>query len=242
MISLLTFGFLLGIRHALEADHIATVASLASSHTSRHQMMRQGFAWGIGHSLTLLLFGSVVLWMDTLISARLASALEMAVGVMMVLLGADVIRRAIKSRIHFHAHNHGEKKHFHAHRHTHEELQHHDSAPTHQHSHPKSLPLRALLMGLIHGMAGSAVLILLFIDRTQNVWQGILSITLFSIGSMVGMLLFSLAISLPLGITAKKLTTFHHGLQVGIGLTTIGLGLLLLVREMPDSVLLSLWI
>ena len=240
MFSLLTFGFLLGIRHALEADHLATVASLASSHTSRQQMIRQGFAWGIGHSLTLLLFGSMVLWMDAAISDRLAATLESVVGFMMILLGLDVIRRAIKSRIHFHLHDHSGKKHFHAHSHTQRELQQHNEAPAHQHPHPNSLPLRALIMGLVHGMAGSAVLILLFVERTQSVWQGILSIVLFSIGSIAGMLLFSMVISLPLGLTTKKLTTLHHGFQIVIGLATVGLGVLLFAREISGAFLTAL--
>lgn len=240
MISLLTFGFILGIRHSLEADHIATVASLASNHTSRYQVMRQALAWGIGHSFTLLLFSAAVLWMDTLIPERLASTLELAVGVMMVLLGADVIRRIIKSRIHFHAHKHGDKKHFHAHQHSHYEWQQHDKVSTHEHSHQKHLPLRALIMGLIHGMAGSAVLVLLFIERFQSLWQGVLCITLFSIGTIAGMLLFSLALSLPLGMTAKKLTVFNSGLQVAIGLITIGIGLFLVIEQLPSSLLVPL--
>jgi sulfite exporter TauE/SafE len=227
--SLLVFGFLLGIRHALEADHIATVASLVSGHSSRRQMITQGLAWGVGHSLTLLLFGAAALWVDTLIPQHLASSLEMVVGAMMILLGIDVVRRALKSRFHLHSHRHEDgRMHLHIHGHTDVELQRHDGPDSHHHVHANTFPLRALLLGLIHGMAGSAALILLFVDSITSLSQGLLYIAIFSMGSILGMLLFSVIISIPLGLTAKKLTVFHHGLQVSIGLITCGIGLMLL--------------
>ncbi len=253
MISLLFVGFLLGIRHALEADHIATVASLVSNHPSRSQMLRQGFAWGVGHSLTLLLIGSLVLWSDQLIPQQVASGLEMAVGAMMIILGLDVLRRAHRSRIHFHTHRHQDGRvHFHAHTHpkptpdlTPDQASHQTplkftgtfkaidkphSLQAHSHQHPKSWPLRALSMGLLHGMAGSAALVLLFVDQVQTIAAGILYIVLFGAGSILGMLAFSLVISVPLSLTAKHMTRLHNGLQVAIGVITSGIGLMLLMK------------
>ena len=242
MTSLLFVGFLLGIRHALEADHIATVASLASTFPNRWQVVRQGVAWGFGHSVMLLLVGAVVLWSDTMIPEQMAHGLEMAVGALMIVLGLDVLRRAWRDKVHFHLHQHKDgTQHFHAHSH-HDQPQNFRLAPFiqpqlgleykhghHNHSHKKDWPLRALFMGIIHGMAGSAALILLFVDQVDSISTGLAYITIFGLGSILGMFVFSLVISVPLGMTAKKLTRVHTGLQFSIGVVTSALGVGLLV-------------
>ena len=100
MISLLFLGFLIGMRHALEADHVAAIATLASRTNSLHGALRQGAAWGLGHTLTLFLFGSVVILMDSVMPKAFALKLELAVGCMLVILGLDVMRRLIRDRVH----------------------------------------------------------------------------------------------------------------------------------------------
>lgn len=241
MTSLLFVGFLLGMRHALDADHIATVASLASVHPNRWQVIKQGVAWGVGHSLMLLVVGAVVLWSDTLIPEQISYGLQMAVGALMIVLGADVLRRARRDKIHFHLHQHQDgTQHFHAHSHRDhpetytlapflqpQQARIHSRAP-HQHSHQKDWPLRALFVGLIHGMAGSAALILLFVDQVHSISTGLMYILTFGLGSILGMALFSLVISVPLGFTAKKLTGIHTGMQLTIGAVTTGLGVMIL--------------
>ena len=87
MTSLLMIGFLIGMRHALEADHVAAVASLAAKQQTLKQAMHQGMAWGLGHTITLFLMGSILLWMDTVVPESLARLLEFLVGAMLVLLG-----------------------------------------------------------------------------------------------------------------------------------------------------------
>ena len=184
--------------------------------------MHQGLAWGLGHTLTLFLIGSIVIWMDTVVPASLAQLLEFLVGVMLVILGGDVLFRVIRERIHFHKHNHGPKVHFHAHSHA-NEGDHQNSA--HRHQHRIKFPLRFLLVGLMHGMAGSAAVILLTLDSIQSPWQGMLYILLFGVGSMLGMAVLSIAIAIPLRSSAKGLTWMHNGLQTVIGVFTMGLGL-----------------
>ena len=117
MTGILLLGFLIGMGHALEADHVAAVASLTTRSRSARQTILQGTFWGAGHTLTLLLFGLVVLLLDTVIPERFAQGLELAVGVMLVLLGADVLWHLIRDRVHFHLHRHGEVRHLHAHSH-----------------------------------------------------------------------------------------------------------------------------
>ena len=226
MFSLLFLGFVIGMRHALEADHLAAVATLASRQRSLRQSLRHGAAWGIGHTLTLFLFGGMVLAMDSVIPQRVAEGLEMAVGAMLLLLGADVLRRVVRQRIHYHAHRHGaETPHFHAHSHA-GEGQHAHSR--HEHGHDHDFPLRALLIGLVHGMAGSAALILLTLETVDSVALGLAYIALFGLGSMVGMALLSAVISVPLRYSARRLTWLHNGLQLSIGGLTFGIGATLL--------------
>ncbi len=223
-LTLLALGFLIGMRHALEADHVAAVASLATGARSVGETVRQGAAWGLGHTLTLFLFGSVVLVMDTVIPERLADGLEFAVGLMLIVLGADVLRRLKKQRVHFHLHRHADGvAHFHAHSHAGEQGPH--DPDHHHHEHPRGFPLRALAVGLMHGMAGSAALILLTLQTVQTPLVGLAYIALFGIGSIAGMAVLSAVIAFPLRRTARGLTRLHQGLQAVVGVVTIGLGL-----------------
>jgi len=221
MLSILVLGFLVGFQHAMEADHLAAVASLATRSRGLLDTVRQGAVWGIGHTLTLFLFGGAVLLADQVIPEKVASGLELTVGVMLILLGGDVLRRAIRDRVHFHAHHHGRREHFHAH--SHPGAVDHESDP-HRHSHMKKLPLRALIVGMMHGMAGSAALIVLALGSVESLWQGLAYIAIFGFGSVVGMAIVGAVISLPLRYSPRGLTWMHNGLKAAIGLFTVGLG------------------
>ena len=227
MLTILFVGFLIGIQHAMEADHVAAVASLATGNRSIAHTARQGAAWGLGHSLTLLVFGGLVLLLDAVVPDRVAQALELAVAVMLILLGADVLRRVLRERLHFHSHRHGDTVHMHAHRHA--QCSRHDSDP-HRHQHARGLPLRALLVGMMHGMAGSAALIVLALKTVATPLQGFLYILLFGAGSILGMAALAVVISLPLRYSARSLTWAHNGLQLLVGVFTIGLGSLMAYR------------
>ena len=210
----------------MEADHVAAVASLATHSQSVGETARQGAVWGVGHALTLFFFGSIVLTMNAMVPAHFAQALELAVGFMLVILGLDVLRRLVRDRIHFHLHRHGKMVHFHAH--THKPGQAHNADNSHQHQHPKAFPLRALLVGMTHGMAGSAALIILALDSVSSPAQGIVYIALFGIGSVLGMAMLATAISLPLRFSSRSFTWAHNGLKATVGMVTIGLGSILI--------------
>ena len=230
MTSILVLGFLVGIRHAFEPDHIAAVASLANRTATLKQAIRQGAVWGLGHTLALFIVCGVVLALNTSISQQLAHYLEMAVGVMLVVLGADVIRRVYRDRVHFHAHNHrGGLTHFHAHSHKGETSTAHNSK-SHSHQHKSEFPYRFLFVGLMHGMAGSAVLIVLAVQTSTSIWQGLLYVALFGLGSIIGMALFSAAITIPMR-NARALTRAHNGLQLAIGGSTAALGVFTVVTS-----------
>lgn len=221
-LSLLLLGFLLGMRHAVEADHVAAVASLATRSHSMGDTLRQGTIWGLGHTLTLFLFGSLVLMLDSVIPQTLAQALEFIVGLMLVGLGVDVLRRLRRDRIHFHSHQHAdEMRHFHAHSHAGEPL--HPAVHHHRHE-DRYFPFRALFVGMMHGMAGSAALILLVLQTVHSPLTGMLYIALFGIGSIAGMAVLSTIIALLLSYSATCLTRLHNGLQAVIGAVTLVIG------------------
>jgi ABC-type nickel/cobalt efflux system permease component RcnA len=228
MSAMLVLGFLLGMRHALEADHLAAVATLVvRSRGTRHAIL-QGAVWGAGHTLTLFLACSLVLFLDTVIPEHVARNLEAAVGAMLIVLGADVLRRMLRDRIHFHTHRHRNGTlHFHAHSHADERRPH---TLHHEHEHPRHFPMRALCVGLMHGLAGSAALILLTLGTVASPYLGLVYVSLFGLGSIGGMALLSLVISLPLR-RAYNFTRLFNGLQITVGLTTIAIGGAILVQN-----------
>jgi high-affinity nickel permease len=216
----LVLGFFIGMRHALEADHVAAVSSLATRSASPRECVKQGVFWGLGHTATLFLFGSTVLLLDRVLPERLASGLELAVGVMLVALGLDVLRRLARERVHFHLHQHEDGvRHFHGHSHAGESIH-----RTHDHGHWSKLPLRAFIVGLVHGMAGSAALIVLTLASAPSVAAGLLYILLFGVGSITGMALLSVAIAVPLRYSAAGLTRLHGILHAAIGIATVAIG------------------
>ncbi len=232
MLSLLLLGFLLGMRHALEADHLAAVTSLAIQTDSFRQAAKHGAIWGIGHTLALLVFCTISLSLDSLINQRFSSMLESIVGLMLIALGCDVIYKLIKNKIHFHFHQHeSNHPHFHAHSHGNEMMSNHSSSP-HNHQHNHHFPYRTLMVGLMHGMAGSAALILLTLKMPITPAIGFLYILLFGLGSIIGMTVLSVIIVVPLLKSAKRLTWIYNAMHVMAGTITIVLGLSILFNHL----------
>lgn len=223
MLSILTLGFLIGMRHALEADHVAAVASLASGRKNIRQTVFHGAVWGLGHTIALMVFGSVVIVMNSTVPETIAHWLEFTVGIMLVLLGADVIRRMIRDRVHFHFHKHKANDHSHLHAHSHRGEGEH-AASAHEHTHNKGLTARVLAVGIMHGMAGSAALVLLVAGTITSTTTAILYIILFGFGSIVGMAALSAVIAVPLRYSAASMTWAYNGMQVIVGIGTMSLG------------------
>ncbi len=222
MSSILFLGFLIGMRHALETDHVAAVAVLATRARTLKQALPLGLMWGLGHTLTLFAFGIAILLLGSRVPESLSTILEGLVGVMLVGLGADVMRRLIKERIHFHRHRHTTGSgHFHAHSHAGEVA--HD-AQRHAHEHPAAVPLKALGIGIMHGMAGSAALVLLTLQTVNSLTTGIFYIVLFGLGSMIGMAVLSAAMVVPLRYAARSMTWAYTGLTAVLGCFSVGLG------------------
>jgi hypothetical protein len=223
MFGVLGLGFLLGMQHALEADHIAAVSSIVARRTHVADIVKHGLTWGLGHTLTLFVFTGAAILLGRAIPENLARPLETAVGVMLVSLGAHVLWRLWRDRVHFHRHGHGDGTvHIHAHRHAGEATPHLRNAHAHEHG----FRWRTLLVGLMHGMAGSAALLLLAVMNASSPAVGLGYIALFGIGSMIGMGALSMVIAVPFAVSASWLTWANRGLQGAVGLVTLAIGIM----------------
>ena len=218
--AVLSLGFFLGLKHATEADHLAAVSTIVSERKSLLSSAIVGGFWGLGHTISLFIAGVLVLLLDFKISEKTERMLEFGVGIMLLFLGLNVLRKLFKGgTLHFHTHAHGEHAHVHPHVH---EKGHEDEPHTH---HGFSFNPRALLVGMVHGMAGSAALMLLVIPTINSNWMGLLYIAIFGVGSIGGMILMSLLVGLPFHLTDSRLNRFNYILQSVAGLFSIGIGL-----------------
>jgi high-affinity nickel permease len=221
MFGILGLGFLLGMQHALEADHIAAVSSIAARRSDVADIVKHGLTWGLGHTLTLFAFAGAAILLGHAIPDTLARPIETAVGVMLIGLGAHVLWRLWRDRVHFHAHHHSDgTQHIHVHSHAGESLPH--RASPHRHAH--GFRWRSLLVGLMHGMAGSAALLVLAVAQVANPAAGMAYVLLFGVGSMLGMGALSVVIAVPLAVSARWLTWANRALQAMVGAITIAIG------------------
>ncbi len=232
MLYIFVIGFLLGLRHALDADHIAAVATLATRSRSTSETVRTGIAWGLGHTVTLFVVCAAVLVMDVGFPEQVASLAEFFVGLMLIGLGADVVRRTVAKKLHLHGHSHDEAG-YHLHLHGHRKNSPHDEA-AHSHRHPTGLPTRALMVGLMHGLAGSAALLLLAVTEQGDMTAALIYVALFGIGSMLGMAVLSFTIALPLRASARFARLGVNGFNTAIGLATVALGIVILFETAPS--------
>jgi len=237
MTGLLGLGFLIGMQHALEADHVAAVSSLVSRDSSARRVVAQGVAWGVGHTTILIVVGGGLLVFGAAIADETALWLETAVGVMLILLGGHVLLRLRRERVHFHRHGHGDGTvHWHAHSHKGESAPHNNGSHDHTHKAQRP-PLRALFVGMTQGLAGSAALILLAATTVGSVWMGLVYIVVFGIGSILGMGVLSLILAVPLSWSAKALTWANRGLQGAVGTVTCVLGIYVIYTNLFEIVL-----
>ena len=228
MFGILGLGFLLGMQHALEADHIAAVSSIAARRSRVGDIVKHGLTWGLGHTLTLFVFTGVAILLGRAIPDTVVKPVEAAVGIMLVGLGSHVLWRLRRDRVHFHRHGHADGTvHFHAHSHAGEALPHSHAV----HVHELGFRWRTLLVGLMHGMAGSAALLVLAATQASSLAAGLGYVALFGVGSMIGMGALSAVIAVPLAVSARFLTAANRALQVAVGVVTIAIGFVKLIEN-----------
>lgn len=216
-LGILGLGIVFGLRHAFEADHIAAVGSMVSEQGGVRRALRTGVLWGTGHTISILAAGVLVLGLRLAISERTSRFLEFGVALMIITLGGLALSRALRggNKVHRHAHDHP------GHSHTH--LHFHDANNPHESSHPEHgsrVGLKPLLVGLMHGLAGSAAVTLLVLTQTRSIPLGLTYLAAFGIGSIGGMALMSVLISVPFSASARR-PGINRFLRIAAG----GLGL-----------------
>jgi ABC-type nickel/cobalt efflux system permease component RcnA len=220
--TLLLFGALIGMQHALEADHLAAVAALNGGKNSRRALVLRGSAWGLGHTITLMTICGALLLLGEKIPARTEAMLEFTVGVMIVFLGINVLYKVWQKRPHFHAHQHREgKHHLHVHLHAAKNVPHSDRP--HDHGHRGLGLSRALLVGMMHGAAGSAGLLILA-AAANSIPQAIAYVAAFGAGSIIGMAALTFVVSYPLRWMERCANWVNTAAFVGIGCLAIIIG------------------
>lgn len=220
--TLVAFGCLIGMQHALEADHLAAVAALSKNRDSRRALVLRGSAWGLGHTITLLSICSALWFLGESVSPQAAAMLELAVGAMIVLLGLNVLRMLWRYRPHIHVHTH-EQGVRHVHVHTHERKPADTAGGAHDHSHERKGLLRALVVGMVHGAAGSAGLMILA-AAAGSAAEAIAYVAAFGIGSIAGMAALSFVASYPLRWLERAANWMSTTAFVAIGAAAVLVG------------------
>lgn len=216
-LSFLLLGFLLGVKHALDADHVVAVSTIATGNRSLKRSCAIGFCWGVGHTAVLLVAGLAVLGLHLAIPHDVARLFEAGVGVMLIGLGLSVGWTLLRERLHVHAHTHDDgTSHLHVHAHR--------DGQGHAHLHRFRLEYTSLAVGMIHGLAGSAALLLLVLSTVRSLTEGMLYILMFGAGSIAGMVLLGAVLSVPFAVTPQRLVRTHLVLRALAGLASVSLG------------------
>jgi len=250
IVSFLFLGFFLGMRHATDADHVVAIATIVSRERSMAGSALIGAAWGAGHTITVMAVGTAIIVFGVVIPPRLGMSMEFAVGVMLVVLG--VLTLTGMGRVARAAHGHarlpgGQERDLHDHLHTHGDYLHrhqHGHGPG-AHGHAEHTPLgrldrsglgriafynwlRPFVVGLVHGLAGSAAVALMILSIIREPVAALGYLLLFGLGTIVGMMLITLILSAPFAFTAVNLPKFNWRLRVASGLVSCSFGVVLI--------------
>ena len=241
ILSVILLGLLLGLQHATDPDHVAAVATILSRRPRFSSGALIGAFWGVGHTLTIVGVGGAIILLNLTISHTVGLSLELAVAVMLVLLGSLRLVWTFKGRDHVHpehleaAHDHAAGPAFHSHTHTHDGIAH-----THPHLHPsrrmldalKSVgvaqALRSVGIGIVHGLAGSAAVALLVLSTIKNPSWAVAYLLVFGAGTILGMMAITAAMTVPFALTARRFVRLNRALAFGTGAVSLSLGVFLI--------------
>jgi ABC-type nickel/cobalt efflux system permease component RcnA len=244
----IVLGFLLGMRHATDADHVIAVSTIVSRQRSVGGAALIGSLWGIGHTVTIMVVGGVIILFDLVIPPRLGLAMEFSVAVMLILLGiaslfgfTTRVTTALTASdhhdrsAHAHVHPHAHSDFIHTHPHGHQAGSHgHEEAETPLSRLDRALggiglyqAARPLVVGLVHGLAGSAAVALLVLATIRDPLWAVAYLFLFGLGTVVGMMLITAVIALPFAYSAGRFAIVNRYLGLAAGLLSLGVGLFL---------------
>jgi high-affinity nickel-transport protein len=253
-LAILAIGFFLGMRHATDPDHVIAVSTIVSRERSITKAGFIGVLWGCGHTLTIVIVGAAIILFGLAIPVRLGLTMEFSVGLMLILLGVLNLTGAMKwlserfspahPRVtgeHAHLHQHGSQMHFHWHSHSPEENHHAESLAPPRWFTPSEAKgprgafehlglfhvLRPLLVGIVHGLAGSAAVALLVLSTIREPRWAVLYLFVFGVGTIAGMMLITAALAFPFSFASYKFARLNRGLVTASGLLSLGFGLFL---------------
>lgn len=269
LLASIAVGFVLGMRHATDPDHVIAVTTIVSRQASIRGAALIGATWGIGHTLTIAIVGGAIVAFHIVIPPAIGLVMELAVAIMLVVLGALTLTGALDrlgaamtpfkvrngslryqpapaahrhgllsvhahSTAHAHPHAHGDYAH--SHRHGHDAASHgHAENATPQAWLDRQFGglaayqlLRPLLVGVVHGLAGSAAVALLIVAAIDDPFEGLAYLLLFGLGTIAGMMLVTAMIALPFSASAGRLPQLNTTLRLASGLASIGFGLYLM--------------
>jgi hypothetical protein len=239
LLAIVALGFVLGMRHACDADHVVAVSTIVARHRNISGAALVGAVWGVGHSITIMIVGAAIIAFSVVIPPRLGMSLEMSVGVMLIVLGvanlSGVSHRLFhrfsrvepggaepgSGLVHSHAHSHGGRRH--SHPHVHLIARGHEIVGT-------AGMLRALAVGVVHGLAGSAAIALLVLSTIHDPLWSAIYLAVFGLGTIAGMMLISVSMAVPLAIKSLRVAQFERSLVVGSGLVSLGFGIFIVLR------------
>ena len=244
LLAILALGFMLGMRHATDPDHVVAVTTIVSGHRSMKSAALIGAAWGIGHTLTILVVGSGIILFKWVIPPRLGLGMELSVALMLIVLGIANLSGTIRwirrqrvaqargSHVHSHPHRHGDYVHTHPHGHAPEAHPHaEDGTPLARIDRwlgtvgPYQL-VRPLIVGVVHGLAGSAAVALLVLAAIKTPGWSIAYLLIFGLGTVAGMMVITAAISVPFAVRGAQFVRLQRSLRVASGLISLAFGLI----------------
>jgi high-affinity nickel permease len=202
-LGVLLLGFALGMKHSTDPDHVVAVTTIVSQQRKLNWAAWTGMVWGLGHTITILLIGSAIVYWNFTISPRLGLGMEFSVGVMIVILGLLALRSFMKPK------------------------QEPTAEQTSERIVSKKKLLRPLLVGLVHGMAGSAAVALLVLSQISDERVAFVYLLIFGLGTVGGMMLTTLLLGLPY-VYSHRLQHVNKSLGIVTAVFSIGFGLMMM--------------
>ena len=244
--AIVAMGFFLGMRHATDPDHVIAVTTIVTRQRRVSRAALTGIFWGIGHTLTIFLVGALIILFNVAIPARIGLTMELSVGLMLVILGlmnVSSFSRTFRAQqdsniehhelVHSHAHSHGDYVHTHPHAHA-PEAHPHDPNRT-----PVSFmdrvfgrigiyqQVRPLVIGIVHGLAGSAAVALLVLTTIRDPHWAVAYLLVFGVGTVAGMMLITMSLASAFNFFGRGKMKFSRGLGLASGLLSLGFGLVI---------------
>jgi ABC-type nickel/cobalt efflux system permease component RcnA len=248
-LSIIAVGFFLGMRHATDPDHVIAVTTIVTRQRQLKRAALTGAFWGVGHTLTIFVVGALIILFNVVIPTRIGLSMEFSVALMLIFLGIMNVAAFMRSAssfarkagadsevLHAHPHAHGDYVHSHAHRHAPE---------AHSHRPDRTLlalfyrlfgklglyrPVRPFIIGVVHGLAGSAAVALLVLATIPNPRWAVIYLLVFGLGTVGGMILITMSIASAFTFMGRGRQKFSHRLGLVSGLLSLAFGMLLVYQ------------